>query len=111
MKPPNDWKEFEGVHGAWHSGPCSSYTTAQYTIPGGELCNICGLIYYSRSAGGPNVCPGCDCGFTGATLVAAQRQEIERLRGVASEWEANYMRMKDKWLNACEHSGPREGTQ
>lgn len=55
------------------------YSQPPYTIPGGEICNGCGLRYYNRSAGGPNVCPACDCGFTGAEMVKAQRAEIERL--------------------------------
>lgn len=79
--------------GAWHPGPCTSYTTAQYTIPGGELCKICGLTYYSRSYGGPNVCPACDCGFTGASLVEAQRKEIEQLRALVREM----LELADNW--------------
>ena len=55
--------------------------TDPYTIPGGMLCTVCGLRYYSRSMGGPGICSACDCGFTGGTLIKAQRDEIDRLRG------------------------------
>jgi hypothetical protein len=51
-----------------------------YTIPGGEICQVCGLRYYARSMGGPNMCSACDCGFSGHALIEAQRAEIERLR-------------------------------
>ena len=51
-----------------------------YTIPDGELCKVCGLTFYQRSFGGPNVCPSCDCGNFGAPVVQLQAKEIERLR-------------------------------
>ena len=64
--------------GSWHPGPCTTWTTAEYTIPGGEMCTVCGLRFFRRSMGGPGICPACDCGFTGPALVEAQRKEIER---------------------------------
>jgi hypothetical protein len=56
--------------------------TNQYEIPGGELCTICGLRFYNRSAGGPGICPSCDCGFFGPGAIEAQRKEIERLNAL-----------------------------
>lgn len=73
--------------GAPHYGECSVWTGPTYTIPGGMLCTICGLRYFNKSMGGPGVCPACDCGFTGATLVKAQKDEIERLRARVAELE------------------------
>lgn len=50
-----------------------------YSIPGGEICKVCGLRYYRRSFGGPGICPACDCGDAGPQRLKAQRDEIERL--------------------------------
>ena len=45
-----------------------------------DTCSICGMQFSVRSYGGPGICPACDCGFTGASMVKAQREEIERLQ-------------------------------
>lgn len=44
------------------------------------LCTICGLHFTEPSFGGPGICPTCDTGFTGATLIKAQAREIICLR-------------------------------
>jgi hypothetical protein len=58
-----------------------------YTIQGGELCTVCGLRFFSRSMGGPEICPACDCGFTGQALVEAQRKEIDRLSRIEIKYD------------------------
>lgn len=83
-----------------------------YSIPGGMICTVCGLRYYQQSMGGPGICPACDCGFTGATLVKAQKDEIERLQALMLKqtqlntkmWQAGYDAAKRE-LTAPEMAG------
>lgn len=42
-------------------------------------CCICGLRDYAESMGGPTICPTCDTGYTGVSLVKAQKKRIEEL--------------------------------
>lgn len=71
----------------------------QFAIPGGMLCTVCGLRYYSQSMGGPGICPSCDCGNVDPQVVRAQREEIARLRALlrcadASVDETAYSKVK-----------------
>ena len=43
-------------------------------------CVICAATNYPLSAGGPTICPSCDCGDFGLVKVQRQAAEIERLR-------------------------------
>lgn len=58
-------------------------------------CVVCGLRNYSLSYGGPDICPGCDCGHTGESVVRAQRAEIERLT-VYAELNAKLL-LRARW--------------
>lgn len=64
-----------------------------YAIPGGMLCRICGLRYYSHSWGGPGVCPSCDCGNFGPAIVQRQAKEIERLQAANAVLAAELNRL------------------
>lgn len=48
-------------------------------------CIICGDINYALSMGGPGICPSCDCGNFGITVVKRQAAEIIRLRAELAE--------------------------
>lgn len=49
------------------------------------VCRICGLPFTSASYGGPGICPSCDCGNFGATVVQRQAKAIERLRSALEQ--------------------------
>lgn len=48
-------------------------------------CLICGETDYPLSLGGPGICPSCDCGNFGITVVKRQAAEIIRLRAELEE--------------------------
>jgi hypothetical protein len=48
-------------------------------------CIICGLRDYPLSMGGPTICPACDCGHNGPTLIAAQKRRIEELEALVAK--------------------------
>lgn len=57
-------------------------------IPGGEICTFCGERFYSRSYGGPGICPSCDCGNFGPGVVKRQGARIAALEAQCCELEA-----------------------
>lgn len=79
-----------------------------YHIPGGEVCKICGLTFYARSFGGPNICPSCDCGNFGQTAIQRQRDMIAALeqRLAASEQRCAELEQdarRYRWLRDTKH--------
>jgi hypothetical protein len=51
-----------------------------YPNPQAGPCMICGKVNYPLSTGGPALCPSCDCGDFGVTVVERQGKEILDLR-------------------------------
>lgn len=56
-------------------------------------CIICGDRDYPLSAGGPTICPSCDCGDFGLAKVKRQAAEIERLTAREAAADAEFKRL------------------
>lgn len=62
-------------------------TLDEQLMPG--PCVICGLSNYPLSAGGPTICPSCDCGDFGPAKIERQRKEIEQRSIELADWQAS----------------------
>lgn len=68
-------------------GTMKPHHTACYKAPG--PCVICGARSYGVSFGGPSICPSCDCGHFGHSVVKRQGDRIKELEAqLAARTEA-----------------------